>query len=196
MEAGGKVKKGAGGGEGAVDRRRSPCRGPLRPVYSSPWAVSADSSKRADTHSVSERAPPFTSPRSSNTSQRRGDVKIVEGEFRRWVSRAREYAGWRGKELSSLGSIAARSIFVRSVCNKLFVGGLSYDTNEAALKDAFSQHGDIIEVRVICHPTTGKSKGFGFVEFSSESVATAALQKMDGQLLDGRKIRVHYANKG
>ncbi|CAM0884453.1 unnamed protein product [Alopecurus aequalis] len=83
-----------------------------------------------------------------------------------------------------------------SSCSKLFVGGLSYDTNEIALKDAFSQHGDVLEVKVICHPVTGKSKGYGFVKFSSETEAAAALEKMGDKILDGRNIRVHYANRG
>ncbi|RCV43396.1 hypothetical protein SETIT_9G291100v2 [Setaria italica] len=79
---------------------------------------------------------------------------------------------------------------------KLFIGGLCYDTNETALKDAFSQHGDVIAVKVICHPTTGKSKGFGFVTFSSEDEATAAVQKMNGEVLHGRTIRVQYSDSG
>ncbi|XP_047049909.1 histone H2A, sperm-like, partial [Lolium rigidum] len=74
--------------------------------------------------------------------------------------------------------------------------GLSYDTNEIALKDAFSQHGHVIEVKVICHPVTGKSKGYGFVKFSSEDEAAAALEKMSDEVLDGRNIRVRYANRG
>ncbi|XP_047055992.1 glycine-rich RNA-binding protein 2, mitochondrial-like [Lolium rigidum] len=81
-----------------------------------------------------------------------------------------------------------------SSCSKLFVGGLSYDTNETALKDAFSQHGEIIEVKVICHLATGKSKGYGFVKFSSETEAAAALEKMSDEVLDGRNIRVDYTN--
>lgn len=81
-----------------------------------------------------------------------------------------------------------------SACSKLFVGGLSYDTNETALKDAFSRHGDVIQVKVICHPVTGRSKGYGFVKFLSENEAAAALQKMNDEVIDGRNIRVHYAN--
>lgn len=91
---------------------------------------------------------------------------------------------------------ARRRPLARDASSKLFVGGLSYDTNETVLKDTFDQHGEIIEVKVICHRVRGKSKGFGFIQFSSESEASSALQKMDGQLLDGRNIRVHYANKG
>uniref|UniRef100_A0ACD5XLN3 Uncharacterized protein n=1 Tax=Avena sativa TaxID=4498 RepID=A0ACD5XLN3_AVESA len=83
-----------------------------------------------------------------------------------------------------------------SACSKLFVGGLSYDTNEIALRDAFSQHGNVVEVKVICHPVTGKSKGYGFIKFSSETEAAAALEKMSDEMLDGRNIRVHYANRG
>ncbi|XP_051188705.1 glycine-rich RNA-binding protein 2, mitochondrial-like [Lolium perenne] len=83
-----------------------------------------------------------------------------------------------------------------SSCSKLFVGGLSYDTNEIALKDAFSQHGDVVQVKVICHPLTGRSKGYGFVKFSSEVEAAAALEKMSHEVLDGRNIRLHYANHG
>ncbi|GMY10792.1 glycine-rich RNA-binding protein 2, mitochondrial-like isoform X2 [Fagus crenata] len=83
-----------------------------------------------------------------------------------------------------------------SSTTKLFVGGLSYDTNEAVLKDAFGQHGEIIEVKVICDHVSGKSKGYGFVRFTSETTATTALKEMDGQILDGRNIRVHYAHRG
>uniref|UniRef100_M8BGE3 Histone H2A n=1 Tax=Aegilops tauschii TaxID=37682 RepID=M8BGE3_AEGTA len=74
--------------------------------------------------------------------------------------------------------------------------GLSHDTNEVALKDAFSQHGDVIQVKVICHPVTGQSKGYGFVKFSSEKDAAAALEKMSDEVLDGKNIRVHFANSG
>ncbi|KAF5751480.1 glycine-rich RNA-binding protein 4 mitochondrial-like isoform X1 [Tripterygium wilfordii] len=90
----------------------------------------------------------------------------------------------------------SRWLSVRHACTKLFVGGLCYDTNEAILKDAFGQHGEIVEVKVICDHVSGKSKGFGFVKFTSESAASTALKEMDGQLLDGRNIRVHYAHKG
>lgn len=80
--------------------------------------------------------------------------------------------------------------------SKLFVGGLSYNSNEVALKDAFSQHGDVIQVKVICHPVTGESKGYVFVKFSSETEAGTALEKMSDEVLDGKNIRVHYANSG
>ncbi|XP_024032168.1 glycine-rich RNA-binding protein 2, mitochondrial [Morus notabilis] len=111
----------------------------------------------------------------------------------------------------------ARFLWARPFYAKLFVGGLlpnsqlfnnhailrlylecqslSYDTNETVLKDAFEQHGDIIEVKVICDHKSGRSKGYGFVQFTSETAANTALKQMDGQLLDGRNIRVHFAHK-
>ncbi|KAL4333398.1 hypothetical protein GQ457_07G034570 [Hibiscus cannabinus] len=91
----------------------------------------------------------------------------------------------------------ARSLWARNSCSKLFVGGLSYDTNETVLKNAFEKHGEIIEaVRVIAHHVSGKSRGYGFVRFTSEASAIAALKEMHSQVVDGRNIRVEFAHKG
>ncbi|KAG0460843.1 hypothetical protein HPP92_021140 [Vanilla planifolia] len=83
----------------------------------------------------------------------------------------------------------------RDFSSKLFVGGLSYDTNETILKDVFSPYGQIMEVKVVCDHRSGKSKGFGFVRFAQNAEARAALEKVDGQSVDGRNIRVCYVNK-
>ncbi|CAA7398136.1 unnamed protein product [Spirodela intermedia] len=77
-----------------------------------------------------------------------------------------------------------------SKTSTLFVGGLSYDTNEATVKDAFGRHGEVVRVNVVCDRVSGRSKGFGFVTFAEEDGAMKALQEMDGQRLDGRNIRV------
>ncbi|PPE02839.1 hypothetical protein GOBAR_DD00152 [Gossypium barbadense] len=66
-----------------------------------------------------------------------------------------------------------RSLWARNSCSKLFVGGLSYDTNETVLKNAFEKYGEIIEVRVIAHHVSGKSRGYGFVRFTSDASAKA-----------------------
>ncbi|XP_030524435.1 glycine-rich RNA-binding protein 2, mitochondrial-like isoform X6 [Rhodamnia argentea] len=95
----------------------------------------------------------------------------------------------------SRASPLAGGILSRGSCTKLFVGGLSYDTNEPVLKDAFNQFGDIVEVKVICDHVSGKSKGYGFVQFEREAAASTALKEMDGKSLDGRDIRVQYAQK-
>ncbi|XP_024012538.1 glycine-rich RNA-binding protein 3, mitochondrial [Eutrema salsugineum] len=77
--------------------------------------------------------------------------------------------------------------------SKLFVGGLSYDTNEPVLKNEFEKYGQVLNVRVICDHMSGKSKGYGFVVFDSEEAAACALASMNNQLLEGRNIRVEYA---
>ncbi|ONI00321.1 hypothetical protein PRUPE_6G082400 [Prunus persica] len=93
-------------------------------------------------------------------------------------------------------SALGRSFWARHSSTNLFVGGLSYDTNEPVLKEAFGKHGEIIEVKVICDHVSGKSKGYGFVKFTSGIEASTALKEMDGQLLDGRQIRLEFAHRG
>ncbi|XP_039129641.1 glycine-rich RNA-binding protein 2, mitochondrial-like [Dioscorea cayenensis subsp. rotundata] len=105
-------------------------------------------------------------------------------------------ASLRAKSFSQALVLPFRRLLLRESCSKLFVGGLSYDTNESVLKDTFEKFGEVIEVKVICDRNSGKSKGFGFIQFYSESEAMAALHNMNGQSLEGRIIRVHYANKG
>src|SRR5690606_1513706 len=77
--------------------------------------------------------------------------------------------------------------------NKLFVGGLSWDTNDEGLRDAFSRDGDVLEAQVITDRDTGRSRGFGFVTLADAKVAQAAALEMDGSMLDGRSIRVNEA---
>lgn len=78
--------------------------------------------------------------------------------------------------------------------NKLFVGGLSWDTSDDSLRDAFAAHGQVTDAKVISDRDTGRSRGFGFVTFSTASEAAAAISAMDGTDLDGRTIRVNEAN--
>ena len=76
---------------------------------------------------------------------------------------------------------------------KLYVGSLSYGTNENALKDLFSQAGKVNSVSIIVDKASGRSKGFGFVEMSSEEAAKAAIEMFNGKEFDGRKIIVNEA---
>ena len=76
---------------------------------------------------------------------------------------------------------------------KLFVGGLSWDTNDASLRTAFSEYGEVVEAKVISDRDTGRSRGFGFVTYGSADECTAAIKGMDGASLDGRSIRVNTA---
>jgi cold-inducible RNA-binding protein len=76
--------------------------------------------------------------------------------------------------------------------NKLYVGSLSWNTDNAGLENAFSAYGDIEEAKVITDRDTGRSRGFGFVTFANEEDAEKALA-MDGQDLDGRTLKVNVA---
>lgn len=76
---------------------------------------------------------------------------------------------------------------------KLFVGGLAWKTNDAGLRQAFEQYGQIMEAKVILDRETGRSRGFGFVTFSRDEDADAATQGMDGNSLEGRTIKVNEA---
>jgi len=78
---------------------------------------------------------------------------------------------------------------------KLFIGGLSWNTTNESLLDAFSKYGETTECKVVIDRVTGKSKGFGFVAFESQDATDAALESMANQMLDGRTIKVDYATE-
>ncbi|WAR57438.1 hypothetical protein PtB15_8B485 [Puccinia triticina] len=81
-----------------------------------------------------------------------------------------------------------------STGGKLFVGNLAWTTDTGALKSAFGQFGDVIDAIVMQDRETGRSRGFGFITYKEESDAPGAIQALNGQELDGREIRVNYAN--
>ncbi len=76
---------------------------------------------------------------------------------------------------------------------KLYVGNLPYSASEQSLQDTFSQCGTVDSVNVITDRDTGHSKGFGFVEMSSDSEAQKAIQELNGTEIDGREIKVNEA---
>ncbi|KAF0916852.1 hypothetical protein E2562_014600 [Oryza meyeriana var. granulata] len=78
--------------------------------------------------------------------------------------------------------------------SKVFIGGISYGTDDQSLKEAFANYGEVIEARVIMDRTTGRSRGFGFVTYTSTDEAAAAITGMDGKDLQGRIVRVSYAH--
>ncbi|KAK3561910.1 hypothetical protein QTP86_019034 [Hemibagrus guttatus] len=78
---------------------------------------------------------------------------------------------------------------------KLFIGGLSYETTEHSLEEAFSKYGTIAKVDVIRDRETDRSRGFGFVTFENPDDAKDAMAAMNGKTVDGRTIRVDEAGK-
>lgn len=79
------------------------------------------------------------------------------------------------------------------MAKKLYVGGLPYDTNENALKDVFGQAGTVDSVSIIIDRMSGRSKGFGFVEMSSDEEAQKAIEMFNGKEFEGRNITVNEA---
>lgn len=79
--------------------------------------------------------------------------------------------------------------------NKLFIGSLSWDTDDRGLREAFEQYGEVTDAKVITERDTGRSRGFGFVTFASADSARDAVDGMNGQTLDGRTIAVDIARE-
>ena len=76
---------------------------------------------------------------------------------------------------------------------KLFVGGLPFSTTDDELRDLFAAHGTVASATVIKDRDTGRSKGFGFVEFESDDEGKAAEKALNGSDLGGRSITVNEA---
>ena len=79
--------------------------------------------------------------------------------------------------------------------NKLFVGGLSWGTDDQGLRDAFERFGPVSDAKVIMERDTGRSRGFGFVTVENSADAQDAVSQMDGAQLDGRSLRVNEAQE-
>ncbi|KAH6565998.1 hypothetical protein BASA50_005281 [Batrachochytrium salamandrivorans] len=77
---------------------------------------------------------------------------------------------------------------------KVYVGGLSWDTTDSSLRSRFEEFGEVVSAVVIMDRETGRSKGFGFVEYSDPKGANGAVEGLRDQELDGRTIRVDIAN--
>ena len=77
--------------------------------------------------------------------------------------------------------------------NKLYVGNLAYSVRDESLQESFGQFGTVTSAKVMMDRETGRSKGFGFVEMSSDPEAQAAINGMNGQPLEGRPLVVNEA---
>ncbi|KAI9457423.1 hypothetical protein F5148DRAFT_1001730 [Russula earlei] len=77
---------------------------------------------------------------------------------------------------------------------KIYVGNLSWNTNDDTLRQAFAMYGNIVDSIVMRDRETQRSRGFGFVTYSNQAEAEYAIEKMNDTELDGRRIRVNIAN--
>ena len=75
----------------------------------------------------------------------------------------------------------------------IYVGNLSWNTDDRQVNDLFSQYGQVDSARVLTDRETGRSRGFGFVEMANDDEARAAIDALNGYELDGRQLRVNEA---
>ena len=79
--------------------------------------------------------------------------------------------------------------------NRLYVGNLSFHTTEDVIRDAFGACGEVSDVQLVLDRETGRSRGFAFVTMSNNETAQKAIAQMNGQMLDGRSLRVNEAEE-
>jgi RNA recognition motif-containing protein len=77
--------------------------------------------------------------------------------------------------------------------NKLYVGNLSFSLDDSSLQSIFAEFGTVTSAKIIMDRDSGRSKGFGFVEMSSDSEAKNAIEQMNGKEIEGRALTVNEA---
>ena len=90
-------------------------------------------------------------------------------------------------------SFTTLNLKVNNMGKKLYVGNLAYSTTDQDISDLFSQAGTVESVSIITDRDTGRSKGFGFVEMANDDEAGQAIEKFNGQELEGRPLTVNEA---
>ena len=81
------------------------------------------------------------------------------------------------------------------MAKKIYIGNLSYTTTDDRLRTLFEMHGEVTSVNIIKDRNSGRSRGFGFVEMPSDQEALEAIEALNGQTLDGRRLRVDEAQQ-
>jgi cold-inducible RNA-binding protein len=79
------------------------------------------------------------------------------------------------------------------MASKLYVGNLSFDTNDSQLQELFASLGEVVSAKVVMDRDTGRARGFGFVEMAREEDAQKAVETLDGRDFMGRNLRVNPA---
>jgi len=76
---------------------------------------------------------------------------------------------------------------------RLYVGNLNFDTSSSEVSELFSQHGEVVDVKLPTDRETGRPRGFGFVEMGDEQAGRNAIQALDGMEFGGRQLKVNEA---
>ena len=79
--------------------------------------------------------------------------------------------------------------------NRLYVGNLSYNTSQESLHEAFSSAGEVKEIAIPTDRETGQPRGFAFVTMATDQAASAAIAQLNGQMIDGRAVKVNEAEE-
>src|SRR5690242_17484267 len=79
--------------------------------------------------------------------------------------------------------------------NRLYVGNLSFHSDTEAVRAAFTQYGEVTDVHIVTDRATGQSRGFAFVTMGSDEQAQRAIEGVNGQVVDGRPLRVNEAEE-
>ncbi|MDP2623361.1 MAG: RNA-binding protein [Actinomycetota bacterium] len=77
----------------------------------------------------------------------------------------------------------------------IYVGNLAFSTDSAALRNLFAQYGEVTNAQVVTDRDTGRSRGFGFVEMSSDEEARKAIAETNGKSIEGRQLNVNIAKE-
>ena len=81
------------------------------------------------------------------------------------------------------------------MANKLYVGNLSYQTEQESLRSLFTQFGEVVSATILSDRDTGQSRGFGFVEMADQNAANSAVQGLNGSEFEGRTLKVNEARE-
>ena len=79
------------------------------------------------------------------------------------------------------------------MAKKIYVGNLSYNTTEETLRELFGQHGEVTSVNMVTDRASGRSRGFAFVEMATDEGAAAAVEALNGKMVDDRELKVAEA---
>ena len=118
----------------------------------------------------------------------------IQGEgFRIWKKDRTRVQRRAGPEGPAGDQRNRGGLVVAIMANNLYVGNLSYDTTEDTLRTLFAEYGEIESVNLISDRYTGRSRGFAFVEMSTEEAAQEAMSGLNGKQVDDREIKVDKA---
>ena len=146
-------------------------------------------------YSAGKRERDTAKSRKKREKAQRRDRKRVEGRTEVPIADPEEVTGDLVAAERAAQAKFAASKGPRSIPCRLFVGSLSWDTNEDSLRQVFAKFGPVSDGVIVQDRDTGKSRGFGFITMENRKDATRAIDSLDGSDLDGRQLVVKVATE-